>query len=363
MSLPDSLLHRIRPAVRAQRPYIVGGLHAPPIKLNQNESPFDVPETLKKKLYDQFFSIPFNRYPKEQPERLRQKLADHIGCSPAQLLLGNGSNELTHTLGLCLVESGVNVVLPTPMFSLYTSVVRLFGGNLIPVPPRPDLHFDVAALIKAIQTHDPTLTIITTPNNPTGLALTLHDVTAIVEATQGFVVVDEAYVEFSEEESAYALLDTHPNVILMRTFSKAFGLAGLRLGYMIGHEDVIANFMKSRLPFMIDQLAESVALTLLENSEMVSERVEILKNGCRELALALAKMSGIDVVHGQANFLLFKTPENSEIIMKKLSERGVLVRNMNGYPELAGYLRVNAGLPEENKAFLHALEDALISHD
>ena len=357
-------LHLIRPAVRAQQPYVVGGSGSDPsVKLNQNENPSDLPAALKRALLEEFFEIPFNRYPKEQPERLRQALAERLGCEPDYLLLGNGSNELTHTLGLCLIEPGVSVVLPTPMFSLYTTVVNLFGGTPISVPPRPDLHFDVPAIRDAVEMHRPSLTVVTTPNNPTGLSIPLHDVESIVAASDGFVVIDEAYVEFSEEESAYRVLQKYPNLILVRTLSKAYGLAGLRLGYLIAHPDVIREFMKARLPFMIDRLSETVGLAILEHSELIDRHVQDLKRERIRMANAMKQLEGVEVIPGQANFLLFKTPLNSEILMKNISDRGVLVRNMNGYPELAGYLRVNAGLPEENKAFLNALENALFTHD
>ena len=361
--IPASLRQYIRPAVRSQRPYLVGGISEPDVKLNQNESPFDLPADLKKSLLDRFFEIPFNRYPKVQPARLSKALADHLGCLPENLIIGNGSNELTHTLGMCLIGEGDTVVLPAPMFSLYTSVVNLFGGKLISVPPRADLHFDIPAILEAVQTHQPGLTVLTTPNNPTGLSIPLQDIESIVAAAKGFVVVDEAYVEFSEEESAYLLMKKYPNVVLMRTFSKAFGLAGLRLGYMVAHPAVIQEFMKARLPFMINRLTETVALTLIENSDIVAKRVQFMKDACKDITQSLATMPGVHVIPSQANFLLFKTPLKSEILMKNLSDRGVLVRNMSGYPELAGYLRVNAGLPEENKAFLNALEDALVTHD
>lgn len=361
--VPGTLLDHIRSAVRAQRPYLVDGPQIEPeIKLNQNESPFDLPETLKRELLESFFAIPFNRYPKEHPYALREAIAKGIGCDSGCILIGNGSNELTYTLGLCLIGDQVPVVLPTPMFSLYTSVVRMFGGQLVQVPPRENLHFNVDALCKAVEKHQPALTVITTPNNPTGLSMPLADIERIVSIAQGFVVVDEAYVEFTEEESAYHLMDRYPNIILVRTFSKAFGLAGLRLGYLIGHPTIIGEFMKSRLPFMINRMAETVALSLLNNPHIVSERVMEMKRACKEIAAKLETLPDVDVVPSQANFLLFKTKEKPDVLLHKLADRGVLVRNMSGYPELAGYLRVNAGTPQENKAFLNALEDALYAH-
>ena len=359
-TVSDQLLSCIRPAIRARSPYLVGGDTLPPeVKLNQNESPFDLPEDLKKELIESFFTIPFNRYPGEHPYRLRSALAEYLDYPAEGILLGNGSNELTYTLGLCLISPGNPVVLPTPMFSLYNKVVLLFDGTPVPVAPRPDLSVDIEALHAAIKQHQPALTIVTTPNNPTGLTIPFHDIQALVASTPGFVVVDEAYVEFTTERSAFELLHSAPNVLIMRTFSKAFGLAGLRIGYMLGHPDIISEFMKSRLPFVVDPLAETVALSLLKKREIIAQRVALLKQERDALYKALKKLPDVHVIPGEANFLLFKTPAQPADLMKKLASKGVLVRNMEGYSELAGYLRVNAGSPDENKVFLSALENTV----
>ena len=358
--LSDDLFQLFRPSVRAQKPYLVPGSRSEPrVKLNQNESPFDLPEDLKQELAQIFLDTPFNRYPKEHPYQLRDALAAQLDHPAEGILIGNGSNELTYTLGLCLIDAGTPVLLPKPMFSLYTSVVNLFGGKLIAVSPKPDLHFDVDAICTSIKQHNPHLAIVTTPNNPTGLSLSIESVTRIAEAMRGFLVVDEAYVEFSEEESALGLLSDFPNVILVRTFSKAFGLAGIRLGYLVAHPDVIGEFMKSRVPFMIDRISETIGLFLLKRADLIAQRVSTLKASSRQITSALQALNGVDVVPSQTNFVIFKTAQDPGVLMKKLAERGVLVRNMIGYPELAGYLRVNAGSVEENKAFLRALEDAL----
>lgn len=358
--VPDALKSVIRQPVRNQKPYLVPGSRSEPdTKLNQNESPFDLPADLKQELVEVFLETPFNRYPREHPYQLRDALAKKLNHPPEGILIGNGSNELTYTLGLCLVDRGTPVVLPSPMFSLYSSMVKMYAGQLISVPALESLDFDIDGICDAIKQHNPSLTVITTPNNPTGLAIAIEDIARIANLTTGFLVVDEAYVEFTSEESAFTLLSDFPNVILLRTFSKAYGLAGLRIGYLVGHPDVISEFMKSRLPFMIDKLAETVALTLLKSADLIAERIDFMKQSCRQITQALQTMPDVDVIPSQTNFVIFKTPEDPGVLMKKLSTGGVLVRNMIGYPELAGYLRVNAGSVEENKAFLRALEDAL----
>lgn len=355
----DQVLDHIRPAVRRQQPYLVG--HSPDVdvKLNQNESPFDLPDDLKDELLVQFRDIPFNRYPTEQPDRLCQALADYTGWPADGILVGNGSNELTYTFGLCFIDSGTPVVLPRPMFSLYEKVVRLHDGDLTAVPPRPDLSFDAEAILEAVRREEPSFVVLTTPNNPTGRAMPLAEIEPIVAATSGFVIVDEAYVEFNPESSAQAILSEYPNLILLRTFSKACGLAGMRLGYLMARPKVVTEIMKARLPFMVDRFAEATALALLARPDLIAERARVLKTHCEQLTMALRALDAVEVIPSQANFVLFKTPVEPNEMMDRLAGSGVLVRNMGGYPELQGYLRVNAGTPDENKAFLAALKHAL----
>ncbi len=359
----ETLLARIRPEVRREKAYRVALPPDVSVKLNQNESPFDLPEELKRELAERLRGIPFNRYPLDQPEALRHALAEHTGHDADGLLVGNGSNELTYTLGLTMIDEHVPVVLPRPMFALYTSVVGLFGGELVEVAPRADLSFDAEALVEAVRRRRPALTVLATPNNPTGLAMPLEEVEAVAaaagEAEAGFVVVDEAYAEFNPEGSAQALLADHPHVLVMRTFSKAYGLAGLRLGYLMGRPAVIHELMKSRLPFMVGRFAEQAGLAVLERPDLLKEHVARMQAARRALAEALRGMAGVEVVPSVANFMLFKPEADPHRVMEGLVRRGVLVRDMGGYRELRGYLRVNAGTEAENKAFLAALEQAL----
>lgn len=358
-SVIESLIDRIRPAVRREHAYIVGAPDDVAVKLNQNESPYDLPSDLKEEIAAAAAEVPLNRYPNEQPHELRRAIAEFNRVDPECIIVGNGSNELTYTFGMALIDPGTPVVLPTPMFSLYEKVVRLADGDLTSVPPRSDLSFDTEAIIEAIEDHDPALTVITSPNNPTGLAMPLSDIERIVRAADGFVVVDEAYVEFNPEGSALRLMQTHPNVIVLRTFSKAYGLAGLRIGFLIARPAIAREIMKARLPFMVDRLAEIAALKLLERSDLLQDRVELMRTARNGLAKALRAMEGVDVVPSHANFVLFRTDWPASDLQTALAERGIVIRDMSGYESLSHYVRVNAGTPSENKAFLAALEDTL----
>lgn len=358
-SLPDHLLQYVRPQVRSQQPYTVPGARPVPVKLNQNESPYDVPESLKKQLLASFFEVDFNRYPAEQPQALMTALEKAERLPPGSVIVGNGSNELTYTLGMCFVHPEKPVVIARPMFSLYESMINLHGGKVVGVAPRSDFQFDADGILDAIRTHQPGLVIVTTPNNPTGLAMNTADIKRIVEAAPGFVVIDEAYHEFNPGSGAVGLLQSHPNVIILRTLSKAFGLAGLRLGYLMARPALCTEIMKSRLPFMIDRLSENVALTLLENKPLIEAQIKTILANTATLTEQLQARSDLDVIATQTNFVLFKAKRDPAELLSELADNGVLVRNMGGYPELKGYLRVTSGTEAENQAFLDALDSVL----
>jgi len=357
--VPEQLLALIRPAVRAEKPYLVPGARPVSVKLNQNESPCDLPPALKRELLEAFFQIDFNRYPAEQPTRLIQVLESHCGVEPGSILVGNGSNELTYTLGMCFVEDGDGVLTPTPMFALYESMVRLHGGTPLQTHCTADFQVDCDDVVATIEREQPKLTILATPNNPTGLAIPKKEIERIVKAADGFVVIDEAYHEFNPEGTALDLLMRHPNVIILRTLSKAFGLAGLRLGYLVARPEVIGEMMKSRLPFMVDRLAEHVGLLLLRHQDLIRDRVDQIKVYTENLRQAMMQRDDIDVLPTDTNFILFRTDRDPAELLQHLADQDVLVRNMGGYPQLQGYLRVTSGTPSENKAFLDALTTVL----
>lgn len=355
----DKLIQRIRAEIRAEKPYIVGGLEECDCKLNQNECPFDLPADLKEQILEDFARIPFNRYPTEQPFQLIETLAVHHDHPAEGILVGNGSNDLTQTLALCFIDTGIKVALPRPMFALYESVVRMHGGIVVPVAPLPDLHFDTDALIQAASSEEVTVTVVASPNNPTGLSISFEALEKLCASAPGFVVIDEAYQEFCPQQKATSLLDAYPNLIVMRTLSKAFGLAGLRIGYMLGHPSVISEILKARLPFMIDRLAETAALALLHNSGFMKKRVEAIKRGILSLTSELQSIPGVSVIPSSTNFVLFKTGQKSGELANRLTRKGVVVRNMSGYPELTDYIRVTTGTDAENKEFITALKRAL----
>jgi histidinol-phosphate aminotransferase len=358
----EDLVRLVRPEVRRSREYVVGGPGAGQsemVKLNQNECPERLPPEVRDDLRRAIEDISVNRYPAEAPTELRRALAETVGHPETGIIVGNGSNELTYTLGMTFVGPGTPVVVPRPMFALYESMVRLHGGVVVPVAPLPNLAFDMEGVLAAVARTNAPLTILTTPNNPTGLALTRDEVIAVLEESNGIVVVDEAYVEFNPNGTVLDLIERFPNLIVLRTLSKAFGLAGLRVGFLMGHPRLVSEMMKSRLPFMVDRIAESVALSLLRRPGLVERRIADIKRWTAGLTREMSEMDLVDVIPSSTNFVLFRSNQDPATLVGRLADLGILVRGMQGYPELTDYLRVTSGTEHENRLFLNALNAAV----
>ncbi len=358
-------LDRVRPSVRRERPYVVGGLAEPDVKLNQNESPYDLPEALKAALARVHTETAFHRYPAEQPERLAAALAARHGVERASIIVSHGSNDLTTTLGMAFLAPGTAVVLPRPMFALWEKVVHLFDARLVDVPCLADFSFDVDGLDAAIARERPAYAVVTTPNNPTGLAVTFDAIErlATTAADAGSVlVVDEAYAEFvPETPSASTLIGRFPNVVVVRTFSKAFGLAGLRLGYLVAAPEMAAELMKPRLPFTVTPFDEAVALAVLAEDSYVTGIANDLALRTQQLRRDAAERAGVTTHATVANFFLLGIAGmDGRAMQDAFARHGVAVRGMGGYAELAALVRVSCGTEAENRRFLLAL-DALAS--
>lgn len=354
--------HLVRSEIRAERAYRVPTTVDTAAKVDQNESPYDLPGAIKRRALDAFAATPWNRYPDDRPHRLVRAIEVREGLPDGSVIVGRGSNEITHTLGLCFLEAGVPVVLPSPMFALYASVARMHGAAVVDVPAGPDLRHDAGAILEAAVEADAPLTVVTTPNNPTGQTVPHEGLEALAAGVPGVLVVDEAYHEFLEGPTARDLLRDHDNVLVMRTFSKAFGLAGVRLGVLMGHPDLIQEVEKSRLPFLVGRLGEEVGLAILEAPGLVAERVAELKAERERLEAWFGRHDGVEVLPGAANFFLIRTGLEARDLQTRLAERGVLVRDVTGYPALAardgrpGWTRVSVGAPAENATIREAFD-------
>ncbi|PAP77524.1 pyridoxal phosphate-dependent aminotransferase [Rubrivirga marina] len=355
----------VRPEIRAERAYRVPTTIEATAKVDQNESPYDLPEAIKRQALDAFAAAPWNRYPDDRPHRLVRALEAKEGLPEGSVIVGRGSNELSHTLALCFLGPGTPVVLPSPMFALYASVARMHGADVIDVPAGPNLRHDADAILRAAQRADAPLTIVTTPNNPTGQTIDHGDLLRLAAGVPGILVIDEAYHEFLDGPTATDVLRAHDNVLVLRTFSKAFGLAGVRLGVLLGHPELIAEMEKSRLPFLVGRLGEEIGLAILDHPGLVAERVDVLKAERATLEASIGALEGVEILPGAANFFLVRTPLAPAELQRRMAERGVLIRDVSGYAALSsrdgtpGWVRVSVGSPEENEATRRAFSEVM----
>ena len=353
MELNDSL-SLINERIRTLKRYHLDP-EATDIKLNQNENPYDLPPAIKDEIAQFCRERPFNRYPNFVPEALKAKLSGYSGVPAKGIMVGNGSNEMLLVLLLALSRQSGNVILCQPTFTLYRLLATGIGAIERTVFLKNDLSFDVKKICEAASQYPRSLMVLCSPNNPTGCALTESDIKAILKAHTGFLVLDQAYVEFGGY-SAVPLLKSNPNLIITRTFSKAFSGAGLRLGYMLGTPDVVQEISKIKLPYNINFFSEQVAQVLLDNADLLRPRVQELSARRDSLFAFLASMPFDAVYPSAANFILMRTKRNNELFLF-LKKKSILVRDVSQYPMLENCLRVNVGSNEETLAFEAAVKE------
>lgn len=329
-----------------------------PIKLNQNESPFDIPLDMKKRILDKMLVSKWNIYPDFIPDSLYSKMAAYLGVDKENILIGNGSNEMIMTVLASIVETGTKVVIPTPTFAVYGLLSSNFNGEIIKVPLKPDMSFDIDRIVEESK-FEGSVTVLCSPNNPTGAAATKADLIKVIENSSGLVVVDEAYIQFGGE-TLIGDLGRYPNLIILRTFSKAFGLAGLRLGCMIGEKNIITQFSKVKLPYNLNILNLIALEEVLERPEFVARNVEVILKQKEFMESELKKIRQIQLFHSDANFFLFRV-ERSNFVFDELVKRGVLIRNYSSSVGLENCLRVSVGSENEVKIFIESLKDIVRS--
>jgi len=356
-----SFLKHIKPSVQRLEPYSVTGkpLSSDLIKLNQNENPYDVPDYIKHELLDSFFHQYWNRYPEVAPKDLIRSLSIENNVSYESIIAANGSNELMYTILTSIVTKGTKVLIPVPTFFLYEKIVTILDGMVIPVPANNDLSFNVDEIIKVSLVEKPSLIILNSPNSPTGQMLTLTEIEKIISSTEAIILVDEAYIEFADLPSIASLVDEYDRLVVLRTFSKAFSLAGLRIGYLIAQPALCTELMKLKIPFTVNNFSSAVAIRLLQQKELILERIQYIKTQKNFLFDELNRINEIKVFSSQANFLIFQVKKDAQVLFQRLLSENVLIRDVSSYPMLENTLRVNAGLESENNAFLSVLQKYL----
>jgi histidinol-phosphate aminotransferase len=325
------------------------------VKLNQNESPFDFPRALKEQALARVAESEWNRYPDFEATELRNAVARFAGVTADNILVGNGSNELLAATIGTFVGPGTPVVFPLPTFALYEKLVTIAGGLPLPIEIDPATGLlPVEAMLDAIAAHDDAVAIVCSPNNPTGGVLPRGGLDALLQSG-AMVLLDRAYCDF-EREAAPDIL--HPNLVTFRTFSKAFGLAALRIGWLSSTADNCREIRKVKLPYALNVVSETIAAIALENREVRDRNVAAIIAERQRVLAAMGRIPAVTIFPTAANFVTFRVTNTKELFGQLLA-RDILIRDVSSYARLQNCLRVSIGSREQNDAFLAALTEAL----
>jgi histidinol-phosphate aminotransferase len=328
------------------------------VKLDAMENPYTLPQALQREIAELVAAAAVNRYPNPQAPELKARLRQVMAIPDAMdILIGNGSDEIIQIVIQALARPGAVVLAPDPSFVMYRIYALVNRMRYVGVPLAPDFTLDCARLLAAIEEHQPAVTFIAYPNNPTGNLYPEADVLRILQAAPGVVVLDEAYHAFAKK-SFMGRLGEYPNLVVMRTLSKV-GMAGLRLGYAAGSPAWIGEFDKVRPPYNVNVLTQLAAERLLAHTDVLALQAAEICAGRGRLQAALEPLPGVTVFASDANFLLVRVPDSARVFAG-MKERGVLVKNLHGsHPLLAQCLRITAGAADENTRCIDALRAAL----
>ncbi|WP_421865808.1 histidinol-phosphate transaminase [Motiliproteus sp.] len=358
-SLEQRISKLIRPEVRALHAYQV-----PPstgmLKLDAMENPYQWSDATKQAWLDKLAEVEINRYPEPQAQGVKDRLRQVMGIpSEYELMLGNGSDEIIQILAMAVAGDDVCVMAPEPSFVMYQMIATFCRIDYVGVPLDSQFDLDLGAMLEQIEARQPALIFLAQPNNPTGNLYSEEKIRRIAEASQGLVIVDEAYTAFTDCDSL-SLLGDYDNLVLMRTLSKV-GLAGLRLGLLIGKPEWLGEFDKLRLPYNINVLTQASAEFALDHYELFREQTAKLRQARISLIDALQQLPQLQVWPSEANFVLVRSLEKPAAeLHEALKGAGVLVKKLDGgHPALAGCLRINVSTPEENQRLIEALKPLL----
>ena len=333
-------------SVKELQPYVVNPVVCS-VKLDANEGNKDLFKDLIKDIGDDFY---LNLYPDDNYTQLKEAIVNYIGCKIENISVGNGSSELLDLCVKTFVDTNELILSLDPTFSMYSIYAKIVNSRYIGAGEGNDFIINVDDVIKSIEENDPKLTIICNPNNPTGTTIKRDDVLRIVKSTDNVVIVDEAYMEFSNE-SVVDEIENYDNLIVVKTMSKAFSMAGIRTGYLIANEELVKTIEKVRPPYNLNSISALLATKALKQKDKMLSYVENLKVEREKIYEKLIDM-GVKAYKSGANFVFFSSPIDN--LAEKLIDNDVLIRKFGG--KLDNYYRVTVGSPKENEAFLNAMK-------
>jgi histidinol-phosphate aminotransferase len=331
------------------------------VRLNTNESPFPPPSGWREELAGALAGIEWHRYPDRSARGLREAIAAWHGVEPARVFAANGSNEVLQTLLLTYAGAGRTVLTFEPTYQLHGHIARISGATVVEVERRDDFTLDAASARRAVAEHQPDVTFLCSPNNPTGIVEDPPVVDAVLEAAPGLVVVDEAYAQFAGWSALDLVAEERP-LAVVRTFSKTWSMAAARLGYLIGPSWLVRRLEDVVLPYHLDAAKQLAGALALRHVDEMDERVKIIVEERERLVDRLAGLP-VEVFPSGANFVLFRVGHGEVAeghrVWQALVDRSVLVRDCSGWPRLGGCLRVTIGTPQENDRFVAALAEVV----
>jgi histidinol-phosphate aminotransferase len=344
---------------------LMEGYHSPQldvrVRLNTNESPEAPPPAWAEELAHAVVAVDWHRYPDRAATRLREAIGALHGVGPEQVFAANGSNEVLQTVLLTYGGAGRTAAVWEPTYALHGHIARLTGTGIAEGERAADFSIDLDEVRRVVETSRPSVAFLCSPNNPTGIVddeATVRATLAAVSEVDGLLVVDEAYGQFAPW-SAMGLVAPDVPLVVSRTFSKTWSMAAARLGYLVGPPEVVAELDKVVLPYHLDALKQLAGCLALEHAAAMDERVARLVGERERLVGRMADLP-LELWPSGANFVLFRPRDiDGATVWRQLVDRSVLVRDCSSWPRLAGCLRVTVGTPEEDDAFLAALEEIL----
>jgi histidinol-phosphate aminotransferase len=338
------------------------GYHSPQldvsVRLNTNESPYAPPPEFVERWLDELRQADLNRYPDRAARALRDALGKHVGQPAERIFCANGSNEVLQTLLLAYGGPGRTVVTFEPTYALHSHIARITGTTVVSGERTDSFEIDADAAGTLIADVDPVVVFVCSPNNPTGTVEPAATIDALLDAARGFVVVDEAYGEFAPR-SALDRVDDDGRLVVVRTYSKVWSMAAVRLGFAVAPASVVAQLEEVVLPYHLSVPTQEAGRVALEWGDEMADRVGRLVAERERVLAALREVDGLTAYDSGANFVLFRVHGSGRALWDRLIARGVLVRDCSSWPRLAECLRVTIGTPEENDAFVDAVRASI----
>lgn len=326
------------------------------IKLDANENPYSIPDKIENILKSKVSYENLNRYPDARAVKLCSKLAEYVGngINGEMVMVGDGSDELINIIISAYLSKGSAILLPTPGFAMYNVFSSINEGRIIQFERDEDFNIDMDRMIEVIKEEKPTLVFLCNPNNPTGTLTDRESIIKLIESSECMVVIDEAYYEFSGLSVA-DLINKYDNLIIMRTLSKAWGLAGLRLGYLVSNKNIINDLLKVKSPFNVNSITQDIGCLFLDYKDYMVERTEMILKEREWLIQSLKSINDIKIFDTSANFIMIKV-KDAQNISDKLREAGIAIRNFNNYQGIKDCIRITVGTREENNRLIEILK-------